>query len=87
MDTRNNKLRADKDQIYAAADKQAMTGNPERDNQEWDAANANLSTDSGGGLSLPEDRIEANLQDSQDWDKQQNMRGAGSMEEDNYPEF
>ena len=88
--------RADKDEIYETADEQARTANSNRSNQDRDAGNANLSTDSGGGLTLPEDRIEANLQDSrsggdngqnEDWDKQQNMRGAGRANEDSYPEF
>ncbi len=87
MDAQNNKLRADRDQIYAAADKQAIAGNSDRANDELNAANINLSADSGGGLALPEDRIEANLQDSSDWDKQQNIRRAGRMQEDDYPEF
>ncbi len=76
MDTRIDKLKSDKDQIYAFADKQAHSTD-----------DINLSPESGGGLALPEDRIAANLQDSTDWDKQQNRRDAGRMEEDGYPEF
>lgn len=88
--------RADKDEIYASADEQAGNADSNRANQDRDAGNANLTTDSGGGLTLPEDRIEANLNDSrsgdvndqnEDWDKQQNTRGAGRANEDSYPEF
>lgn len=101
--------RADKDEIYESADQQAKNANSNRfendgnsgmtnsdSTQDRDAGNANLSTDSGGGLTLPEDRVEANLEDSRsggvndqnaDWDKQQNMRGAGRIDEDTYPEF
>lgn len=70
---------ADKDEIYEAADGQARNADSNCTNQDRDAGNANLSTDSGGGLTLPEDRIEANLEDSrsggvndqnEDWDKQ-----------------